>query len=121
MVICTPKQSLLSDEYRGRFGRPAGLGAYVCGANRIGEFSLITGVYQKQLTKRGKKFSLHRDNWPTGEKSQKQKDWFNLFKNGMGAWKLLDTETKREYNTRVYPPGLYGCNRFLQEYIKANR
>jgi hypothetical protein len=121
MVICTPKQSLLSDEYRGRFGRPSGFGAYVFGEMRFGEYSPLTGVYQKHLTKRGKKFNLHRDNWPTCPRTPAQVAWFTLFKNGMAAWKLLDIETKAEYNSRVYPPGLYGCNRFLQEYIKANR
>lgn len=121
MVIILPNQGLLSDEYSGRFGRPSGFGAYVFGDNRLGEMSLLNGVYQKHKTKRGMKHNLHRDNWPSNPNSASQQVWRTLFKNGMAAWKLLDSETKAEYNNRVYPKHQYGVNRFLTEYIKNNR
>lgn len=112
---------LCSDDYKGRFGIPAGLGAYVCGDNRLGDYSEVCGVYQRQVTKQGKKISLHRDNWSTCPRTPAQVAWFNLFKEAMEAWKALDTETKQEYNARVYPRHWYGINRFISEYIKAHR
>lgn len=120
MVICTPKQSLLSDEYKGRFGRPSGFGAYVFGEMRFGEYSPLNGVYQKFRTKSGTKFSLHRDNWPTNPNSEAQQIRRNLFHDAMELWQALDSETKQEYNDRVYPKGQSGCNRFISEYMKLN-
>jgi hypothetical protein len=121
MVMIPKKHLLHADTVTGRIGRSAGFGAYVFGANRFGEYSEEYGVYQRHMTKRGLKRNRHITNWPTPNKSPAQQAWFDLFKAGMQAWKELDTETKAEYNSRVYPPGLYGCNRFLQEYIKAHR
>jgi hypothetical protein len=121
MVIMTPNQGLCSDEFIGPFGRPAGLGAYVCGANRLGEYSEITGVYQRHLTKKGLKLNLHRDNFPSNPRTPAQQAWRDLFRSAMTAWKALDAETKLAYNKRVYPPGQPGQNRFIKEYIKLHR
>jgi len=120
MVILTPNQGLISDEFKGRFGRPSGLGAYVCGDNRLGEFSMLNGVYQRHKTKRGMKFNLHRDNWPANPNSEAQQARRNLFAEAMTAWKALDTETQQEYNSRVYPTGQSGHNRFVAEYMQSH-
>lgn len=120
MVILTPNQGLISDGFWGRFGRPSGFGAYVFGDNRFGEYSTITGVYQKHLTKRGKKFNLHRDNWPTNPRSVAQTARRNLFKSAITAWHALDSETQQEYNRRVYPPGQHGVCRFISEYMRSH-
>lgn len=120
MVILTPNEGLLSDRFTGRFGRPSGFGAYVFGDNRLGEFSMLNGVYQMHVTKTGKKLNLHRDNWPTNPNSVAQQARRNLFTDAMTAWKVLDTETKQEYNNRVYPRGMTGHNRFISEYMKLH-
>jgi len=120
MVIIKPGTGLCSDEVKGRIGRPAGFGAYVFGDNRFGEYSEINGVYQKHPTKRGNKMNMHRDNWPTNPNSVAQQARRNLFAEAMTAWKALDNETKEEYNTRVYPTGQNGHNRFISEYMRSH-
>jgi hypothetical protein len=120
MVILTPNQGLISDGVWGRFGRPSGFGAYVFGDNRFGEFSMLNGVYQKHVTKRGKKFNLHRDNWPHNPRTEAQTVRRNLFKQAIIAWHELDSERQQEYTDRVYPPGQHGVNRFISEYMKSH-
>lgn len=121
MVIVTKIQGLMSDDFRGKCGEPWGFGAAVFGRTRYGEYYERYGVYQKQVTSKGKKLSRHIDNFPSNPRTVPQQAWRNLFKAGMVAWNALDNETKAEYNSRVYPPGQYGVNRFLTEYIKLNR
>ncbi len=121
MVIITPGTGLCSDEAKGRIGRPSGFGAYVFGEMYIGEYNDRCGVYQKQPTKRGKKMSMHRDNWPSNPNSLAQQANRFLFKNAVIAWNALDIETMAEYNARVFRPGQYGINIFIKEYMKANR
>jgi len=120
MVVVTKIQGLCSDHFWGRLGRPSGLGAYVFGANRLGDYNLRCGVYQVHRNPKRKVISRHIDNFPANPRSVAQTVRRNLFKAGMLAWKNLDTETRAEYNSRVYPKYQYGVNRFLTEYMKLH-
>lgn len=119
MVVIKEQTGLHSDRFVGRFGRPSGFGAYVFGEMRFGEYSPLNGVYQTHRRKSGVIHVLHRDNWPTNPNSELQQVRRNLFSDAMNAWKALDTETKQEYNSRVYPTGQSGMNRFISEYMKS--
>lgn len=120
MAIVTKIQGLCSDDFRGKCGEPWGFGAVVIGCSRYGEYNDRYGVYQKQLTKKGLKLSRHIDNFPTCPRTPAQLVYFNLFKQAVNAWKALDTQTKQEYNARVYPRHWYGINHFISEYIKSH-
>lgn len=121
MVVVSKIQGLCSDHFWGRLGRPSGLGAYVFGDNRLGDYNLKCGVYQVHRNGSKKVISRHIDNFPANPQTGPQQAWRNLFKAGMQAWALLDSESKAVYNSKVYPRYQYGVNRFLTEYIKNNR
>lgn len=121
MVVVTKIQGLLSDDFRGKFGRPSGFGAYVCGDNRLGDYELRAGVYQLHRGLKKNVLSRHRDNFPTNPQTPAQQAWRLIFANGKQAWDLLDTESKQAYNERRYPHRMSGYNRFMSEYLKLNR
>jgi hypothetical protein len=121
MVVVTTNQGLISDDFRGKFGEPVFFGGAILGKSRWGDDEHRAGVYQKQMGAKGKVLSLHRDNFPTNNRTTNQQAWRTVFQNGMNAWKALDTETKQEYNNRKYPTGQNGHNRFMKEYLKANQ
>lgn len=120
MVVIPKKHLLHADTVTGRIGRPAGFGAYVFGNNRFGEYSEANGVYQRHVTKRGLKRNRHITNWPSNPNSVAQQARRNLFAEAMASWKTLDTETKAEYNSRVYPTGQSGHNRYIAEYMQSH-
>lgn len=120
MVVINVKNGIPADDSRGKFDEPAGYGMAVFGCSRYGDFNPWAGVYQKQLGKKGKILSRHFDNYPTKSNSYGSLRRREMFRNGMLAWKALDTETKREYNSRKYPYSMTGHNRFLKEYLKIN-
>jgi hypothetical protein len=121
MVVVKTTGYLHSDDFRGKFGEPVFFGGAIFGKSRWGDNDYRAGVYQKQMGKKGKVLSLHRDNYPTISYSVGALRRREVFRNGMNAWKALDIETKQEYNNRKYPTGLNGHNRFLREYLKINR
>lgn len=121
MVVVNSIQGLLSDDFRGKFGRPSGFGAYICGENRLGEFEPRSGVYQVHRTGKRKMLSRHVDNFPTNPRTPAQQAWRAIFASGKLAWDSLDTETQRTYNVRRYPPHMSGYNRFMSEYLKEHR
>ena len=121
MVIINTNSYLYSDDFRGKCGEPTGYGEAIFGKSRYGDRLFWNGVFQKHMTKKGMKLNRHRDNFPTNPQTVPQQAWRNLFRSAMLAWAELDTETKAEYNSMVYPPGQYGVNRFITEYIKLHR
>jgi hypothetical protein len=121
MALVTEKTGLHGDRFTGKFGRPAGFGAYVFGDNRFGEYSEIQGVYQYQMGAKKKVCSLHRDNFPSNPQTEAQQAWRAVFTAGKEAWDALDTENKEAYNNLRYPPGQSGFNRFMSKYLKAHR
>lgn len=121
MALVTEKTGLHADSYSGKFGEPDGYGHAIFARSRYGLNMIQAGVYQKQMGAKGKVLSRHRDNWPSNPRTVPQQAWRALFRDAMMAWRALDTETKEEYNNRVYPPAQYGVNRFITEYIKLHR
>jgi hypothetical protein len=120
MVVVTINQGLLSDDFRGKFGEPVFFGGAIFGKSRWGDNEHRAGVYQKQMGAKKKVLSLHRDNFPTNNRTENQQAWRAVFHDGKIAWDALDTETKQEYNSMRYLPGQSGFNRFMSKYLKAN-
>jgi hypothetical protein len=120
MALVTEKTGLHSDRFTGKFSEPNGYGHAIYGKTRYGSNDIQAGVYQYQNGAKGKVLSRHRDNYPTKSNSEGAQRRRLMMRNGMLAWQALDTETKREYNSRKYPPSMTGHNRFLKEYLKAN-
>lgn len=120
MVVVNHAQGLLSDDFRGKFGRVWGFGAGVFGVSQFGEGDERIGVYQRRRGKKGFIFVRCRDDYPTKSNSVGAIARRSLFRDGMLAWKALDTETKRAYNDLEYPPALNGCNRFMKKYLIEN-
>ncbi len=121
MALVTEKTGLHSDSYTGKFGEPDGYGHAIFARSRYGLNMIQAGVYQRQMGKKGKVLSRHRDNWPTNNRLENQQAWRAIFRNGKQAWDLLDSETKQEYNNMRYPPKQSGFNRFMSKYLKENR
>ena len=121
MVVVNRQKKLCSDQTRGKFGEPQSFGWYVFGKSRYADVNEMYGVYQMHTYNNRKVLSLHRDNFPSNPRTVPQQAWRAIFRNAKEAWDELDTETREVYNKLRYPTGQTGFNRFMSQYLKANR
>jgi len=121
MTIVLGKDKLLSILPQGKIGTRKGVPsdrAHYADALARNKWA---GIYQRKLTKQGKKISLMPHYYPTNPRTPKQQAWRQIFVDGKEAWDNLTQTQKHSYNRRAIPLIFSGYNLFQREYLAMHK
>jgi hypothetical protein len=79
------------------------------------------GIYQRKVTKKGKKISKMPFYIPPNPQTKKQQAWRAIFKGGKIAWDSLTLEQKNSYNKRAIKLKFSGYNLHQREYLHSHK
>jgi hypothetical protein len=79
------------------------------------------GIYQRKLTRNGKKISKMPFYWCPNPRHPKQQQWRAVFRAGKVEWDKLTENQKNEYNKRAIAKKFTGYNLFQREYLRTHK
>lgn len=102
---------------RGKLGRPNGVGRFMFGWSKLGEFFEGAGYYRIDGRWGTQRVSKMRHYRPHNPQTSEQQSWRGTFADGVTAWKALSAGEKLAWNKRKNPPRMSGFCRFMREYL----
>ena len=114
--------------YRGKLGRPNGIGNFVLGHTRLGEENTYTGVYQRRFRESDPVHHIYNKNvskicvkmryyWPSNMFTRPQHSYCAKFKLAMIAWGNLTAEEKDPWNRKGRKLQTRGNGLFVKAYM----
>jgi hypothetical protein len=81
----------------------------------------LRGIFQHKHTLKGVKLWREPHYAPYNPKTDKQKNWRQVFKDALAAWHALDTDGREFYNLLAKPLQMHGVNYFLRRYLNSHK
>lgn len=120
MARLTTAQKLISQQTRGRFGRPSTYGRAHFGFNLLGADDSLSGIYKIAQFKEGRAVSLRPFHWPKNPRTEAQQANRSKFADGVTQYRALTPEQLAVINKVGQRLGMTGYNYFLSKYLRSH-